>query len=90
MQDCDHVPQAYILGESNLAYSTPDGSVGIIIVRQTVNDSASSIETQVIPPALIDMGDRRQISALAWLDVSVTLRDQCNDRAGLADMIRMS
>lgn len=61
------------LGEAELAYSTTDGKVGVLPVRQAViraPDGGRCITTTVEGIQSVDTGDRRQISALQWLNVS--------------------
>lgn len=69
----DRSTDLIISGQASLAFSTTDGGVGTVDVRQTVvtlPDGTKVIETMTSQSNMIDGGDRRQITAVRWSEVS--------------------
>ena len=63
--------RADVSGRARLAYVDPDGNVGYCTVRRTygIEGDKQSLDCVVDKPVRVDAADRRQITALQWLDV---------------------
>jgi hypothetical protein len=59
------------LAQARLAYVTPDGLVGCITVCRTysIEGDKQTLDCVVEQPVRVDAADRRQITALQWIDV---------------------
>lgn len=62
---------ADVLGQARLAYVNPEGLVGYCTVRRaySIEGDKQSLDCVVDKPVRVDAADRRQITALQWIDV---------------------